>query len=104
MEMVPDGSEAASLGASLGWDSIGSVALARLRTKDSAPPIPKSKWINTTWVMCFAEERLCGWLLLVAVLGPALAVDLHLYEIFMVAHLANIRLAVDLHLYGIVAH
>jgi hypothetical protein len=29
-------------------DSMGKVALARLRTRDSAPPMPRSRWMKTT--------------------------------------------------------
>lgn len=47
MEIVPDDS---SLVAefSCGSDDAGSVALAKFKTRDSAPPMPRSRWMNTT--------------------------------------------------------
>lgn len=37
----------------------GSVALAKFKTRDSAPPMPRSRWMNTT-SGCFVMARVSG--------------------------------------------
>lgn len=46
MEILPDGPSVAEL--LFGVDDDCRVALAKFKTRDSAPPIPRSRWMNTT--------------------------------------------------------
>ena len=46
MEILPDGSS--SVAELFGSDDDCSVALAKFKTRDSAPPMPRSRWMNTT--------------------------------------------------------
>jgi len=47
MEILPD--DSSLLVAELLFESgDGSVALAKFKTRDSAPPMPRSRWMNTT--------------------------------------------------------
>jgi hypothetical protein len=67
MEMLPDGSLGEPSSSSC-WSAKlgGSVALARLRTNDSAPPMPRSRWMNTTcglaivWITTARREAAGG--------------------------------------------
>jgi len=45
MEILPGSSSVAEL---FGSDVGCSVALAKFKTRDSAPPMPRSRWMNTT--------------------------------------------------------